>query len=138
MEPVQTNPRLTLEQVCSHFQNWRDTRTSRTERIPDDLLAEAKSLLDRYPQSDILRELGLNRQRLLSAESLPSTPTTTEFEDVTASMPFVQIPWPTPEATTPYLELIHTNGMTLRMQDCTEALVAQMVNTFMDHSPCCK
>lgn len=137
MEPAQINPRLTLEQVCSHFQNWRDTRTSRTERIPDDLLAEAKSLMDRYPQSDILRELGLNRQRLLSEASLPSTSTTAEFED-TASTPFIQIPWPTPEATTPCLELIHTNGMTLRLQDCTEALVTQMVNTFMDHKPCSK
>lgn len=137
MESVQTNPRLTLEQVCNHFQNWRDTRTSRTERIPDDLLDEARSLLDIYPQADILRELGLNRHRLLSAESLPSTPTTTEFEN-TASTPFVQIPWPTPETTTPCLELVHTNGMTLRLQDCTDDLVGQMVNTFMDHKPCCK
>lgn len=138
MELAQSNPNLTLEEVQDHFQRWRNTRQSQTERIPDDLLAKAKSLLDRYPQADILRELGLNRQRLLSAESLPSTPTATKSEDTTVSMPFVQIPWPSPEITKPCLELAHPNGMALRLQDCNEALVAQMVNTFMDHSPCCK
>ena len=58
-------PNLTLNEVCDHFQLWRDTRKSQRERIPDDLIAEAASLLDRYPQADILRELGLNRKRLL-------------------------------------------------------------------------
>lgn len=138
MELAQSNPKLTLDEVHDHFQEWRSTRKSKRERIPDDLLAEARSLTDRYPQSDILRELGLNRQRLRSEVSLPSTPTTTEPEEDTASTPFVQIPWSSPETTTPCLELAHPNGMTLRLQDCTEVLIAQMVNTFMDHSPCCK
>ncbi len=138
MKLAQSNPNLTLEEVQDHFQQWRDTRQSQTERIPDDLLAEANSLLDRYPQSDILRTLGLNRQRLLSAESLPPAPTSAEYEDATTSASFVQIPWPSPETTKPCLELAHPNGMTLRLQDCNEALVAQMVNSFMDHSPCSK
>ena len=76
MELAQSNPNLTLEEVQDHFQRWRNTRQSQTERIPDDLLAEARSLLGKYPQSDILRKLSLNRQRLLSAESQSPKPTT--------------------------------------------------------------
>ncbi len=138
MELAQSNPKLTLEDVHDHFQEWRSTRKSKRERIPDDLLAEARSLMERYPQTTILHKLGLSRKRFIAAEPLPSTSTTAKSEDAIDSASFVQIPWPSPETTTPCLELAHPNGMTLRLQDCNEALVAQMVNTFMDHSPCSK
>ena len=138
MEQAQPNSSLTLEEVHDHFQLWRDTRQSQRERIPDDLIAEAASLLGRYPQADILRELGLNRKRLLSASPPPHTPAITNSEDATGLSPFVQLPWPTPATTSQSLELTHPNGMTLRLQDCNEALLSQMINTFMDHSPCCK
>ncbi|MEN8236723.1 MAG: hypothetical protein ABFQ95_04175 [Pseudomonadota bacterium] len=59
MHPTQSDTSLTLEEVQNHFQHWRDTRTSQTAATPDALLVEARSLLGRYPQSDILHKLGL-------------------------------------------------------------------------------
>ena len=137
MEQAQPSSTLTLEEVHHHFQQWRDTRTSQTEPTPDALLAEARSLLGRYSQPDILRKLGLTRKRLLLAAA-SSAPIVAQSEEDTDSPPFVQIPWPSPEATTSCLEIEHPNGMTLRLQNCNGALLSQMISTFMDHSPCCK
>jgi len=131
MDHAQPNSTLTLNEVYDHFQLWRDTRKSQRERIPDDLITEAASLLGRYPQADILRELSLTRKRLLSAASPPCTSDITNPEDATGLPPFVQLPWPTPATTSQSLELTHPNGMTLRLQDCNEALLSQMINTFM-------
>lgn len=138
MERAQTSPILTLEEVTEHFQQWRNTRKSRTEQFPDRLIAEAKSLLDKYPKSDILRKLRLNRQRLLSAELPAHTPAASNSAQSTASSPFVQIPWSSPDTPTSCLEIEHPNGTTLRLHNCNEDLLSQTLNTFMDHSPCCK
>ncbi len=138
MEHTQANPSLTLDEVHNHFQQWRDTRKHQTERIPDNLLAEARSLLDKYPLSNILRKLRLNRHRLLSAESLPSTSINVRSSTFNTSSPFVPIPWPEPEVTAPCLEIKHPNGMTLCLQDCTKDLLKQMVSTFMGQVSCSK
>lgn len=138
MEGAQPSPTLTLDDVHRHFQHWRDNRAYQTERIPDALLTEARSLLDRYSLSDVMGRIGINRHRLLPETSTPLEPTTAKSEETKNSTPFVQVSLPPPETTIPCLEIEHTNGTKLRLQNCGDALAVQMVSTFMEHRSCCK
>lgn len=51
---------LTLDEVKSHFDHWRATRTKKRERIPKSLWDEVKMLLGRYSLSGITKALSIN------------------------------------------------------------------------------
>jgi hypothetical protein len=51
---------LTLEEVKSHFEHWRSTRTKPRERIPQYLWEEVRTLIDRYSLADITKILRIN------------------------------------------------------------------------------
>lgn len=51
---------LLLDEVKSHFEHWRATRTKQRERIPQYLWEEVKTLLDRYSLKDITTALRIN------------------------------------------------------------------------------
>lgn len=59
---------LTLETVAEIFQQWRATRYSQTERIPERLWSMALGLYPQYRRSEICRHLRLSggqfKQRL--------------------------------------------------------------------------
>ncbi len=55
---------LTLEEVKSHFEHWRTTRTKLRERIPQYLWEEVKTLIDRYSLADITKVLRINTYQI--------------------------------------------------------------------------
>ena len=56
---MQQNP-LTLDEVKSHFDRWRATRSKKRERIPMSLWEEVRILLDCYSLPDITKTLSIN------------------------------------------------------------------------------
>jgi hypothetical protein len=56
---MQHNP-LTLDEVKSHFDRWRATRTKKRERIPISLWEEVRMLIGHYSLSDITNTLSIN------------------------------------------------------------------------------
>lgn len=50
---------LTIDSVQRDFKAWRGSRTKRG-RIPDDLWDKTLKLLEHYPISHVVRDLGLN------------------------------------------------------------------------------
>ena len=51
---------ITLDEVKSHFDHWRATRTNKRERIPVFLWDEVKILIGRYSLTDITKILSIN------------------------------------------------------------------------------
>ena len=60
---MQQNP-ITLDEVKSHFDHWRATRTKKRERIPKSLWDEVKILIGRYSLSDITKILSINTAQI--------------------------------------------------------------------------
>jgi hypothetical protein len=55
---------LSLDDVKTHFEHWRTTRIKQRERIPQYLWEEVKTLLDRYPLSEITTALRINTSQI--------------------------------------------------------------------------
>src|SRR5689334_2991429 len=55
---------LSLDDVKSHFEHWRTTRTKLRERIPQHLWDEVKTILDRYPLTEITKSLRINAYQI--------------------------------------------------------------------------
>src|SRR3954454_8233541 len=72
-----------LSRTRALFEQWRATRSSLHEKIPDELWQAVIALRDRYPVSQLCRELHLSagalRARLREAETQPAAPATAEF-----------------------------------------------------------
>lgn len=122
---------LTLEEVKDRFDDWRGSRDHRG-KIPHDLRSDAVSLAERYPITDILRELRLNGsqlKRFLLSKQKVSTP-------FTLSPSFLEIPLPsTPQTQSSCpIELQNSKGLTLRLHNCTEQQFSSLLQTFMQSS----
>jgi hypothetical protein len=61
---------ITLDEVKTHFEHWRATRTKLRERIPQYLWDEVKTIIDRYPLCDITKTLRINAYQI----KMPSLP----------------------------------------------------------------
>src|SRR3954453_21580021 len=72
-----------LSRTRALFEQWRATRSSLHEKIPEELWQAVIALRDRYPVSQLCRELHLSagalRARLREAEVQPVAPATPEF-----------------------------------------------------------
>lgn len=55
---------LSLEEVKSHFEHYRATRSKTREKIPQHLWDKVKSLLDRYQLQEITKVLRLNTYQI--------------------------------------------------------------------------
>src|SRR3954451_24481459 len=71
-----------LSRTRALFEHWRATRSGR-EKIPEELWQAVVALRDRYPASQLCRELHLSagalRARLREAEAQPVATATPEF-----------------------------------------------------------
>src|SRR3954465_359891 len=71
-----------LSRTRALFEHWRATRSGR-EKIPEKLWQAVIALRDRYPASQLCRELHLSagalRARLREAEAQPTAPAAPEF-----------------------------------------------------------
>src|SRR3954452_3288126 len=72
-----------LSRTRALFEQWRATRSSLHEKIPDELWQAVVALRDRYPVSQLCRELHLSagalRARLREADKQSAAITTPEF-----------------------------------------------------------
>src|ERR671932_2520638 len=71
-----------LSRTRALFEHWRATRSGR-EKVPEELWQAVIALRDRYPASQLCRELHLSagalRARLREAEAQPACAATAEF-----------------------------------------------------------
>ena len=72
-----------LSRTRALFEQWRTARSSLHEKIPEDRWQAVVALRDRYPASQLCRELHLSagalRARLREAEAQPASAATPEF-----------------------------------------------------------
>ena len=108
---------LTLETVKAHFDEWRQGRSRR--KIPGSLLAEAHSLIGRYSKSEIAKALRLNYENLCPLPKSP--PSKASFVEIPLSMGFSAC-----EA-----EVLHPNGMALRLKSLTEQHLSITLKAFI-------
>jgi hypothetical protein len=52
---------VTLEQVATQFQSWRNTKKSKFDPIPESLKIAAAELLPLYPKNKIIKSLKISR-----------------------------------------------------------------------------
>ena len=125
---------LTLEEVKDRFEDWRGSR-DRTGKIPDDLRSDAASLVGRYYNPDILRDLRLNSaqlKRFLIDKQKPITPPT-----ASPTLSFLEIPLPSVPVVSfspCSIELQNSKGLTLRLQNCTKEQFSTLLQTFIQSS----
>lgn len=63
MQQVDSTTALTLSDVKQHFDHWRTTRIKQS-KIPDSLWNEVKTLIGRYPISQITTALRVNAHQI--------------------------------------------------------------------------
>jgi hypothetical protein len=129
---MQQNP-ITLEEVKSHFDHWRATRTKKRERIPKSLWDEVKILIGRYSLSDITKILSINtgqikdnlkietkinfvEVRTESSSALPERSTTTIFG----------------HKQTCSIELSRANGVALKISLLPIESLQKIISQFME------
>lgn len=123
----------TLEQVHTHFQQWRNTRECKG-KIPPALWDQVFLLVGRYRETDICTKLGISKPRLQAA-ILSKSP-----QDTQASVDFIPLAL---SQTTPYLEpktkdfiaeILHANGTRLRISSLSEYQFSTLLHVFMKGS----
>lgn len=63
MQQTGISTMLTLNDVKQHFDHWRTTRIKQS-KIPDSLWSEVKTLIGRYPISQIITALRVNAHQI--------------------------------------------------------------------------
>jgi hypothetical protein len=125
----------TLDQVHSYFEKWRSTRECRGH-IPPTLWNQVSLLIGRYNEKDICSKLRISKTRLKSAileksrpQPTPDTQTPVDFIPLTLSQ--------TPSHSSSYprdsiaAEIIHTNGITLRIPALNEQQFSNLLHIFI-------
>ena len=117
---------LNLEQVQSHFKQWRATRTKRT-KIPETLWQEVFHLTKRYPQTIIVKALCLNTSQLKTKMQT--------YDNVHNN--FIKIESLTPPIPTSsedancIIQLTHQNGSHMTIQLHQHTFLKEVITTFI-------
>ena len=135
MTPAQAEHQLTS--VADHFDEWRQTRPTRAEPIPQHLWEQAIALTARFPLTRVARRLRVSggelKKRCAAHHAAPSVPTSTAlgFVEVTVAQPATPV-WPSPTVVTE-IELSRADGTRLRIHshEPQPPLVA-LVRTFLE------
>lgn len=156
-EAIRSTNTTTLEEVQKHFQQWRREKPAHNSHIPDYLWDQVAHIVEYYSQSDILKHLKISRYQLVAsmksrkkpqdmdsrAASIPQeTPDNIPHNPfIKLSMPPVQdlnqnppphIPTTPPmEQNTSQVELIHPNGVTMRITAMSAHHISILLSSFM-------
>lgn len=120
-----------LEEVKSHFDYWRATRTKRG-KIPASLWDKVKPLLDLYPLSAITNTLSINTNQI--RENLEIDPTKINFVEVktdsltTTKQPIIAL---CENTQTCSIELHRINGVVLKVSAIPIASLPSIITQFM-------
>jgi hypothetical protein len=133
--PAQAEQQLTA--VADRFEEWRQTRTTRADPIPQYLWEQAIALTTTFPMTRVARRLRVSggelKKRYAAHHAVWSAPASTalSFVEVTA------IPVrPTPTAGTE-IELQRPDGTRLRIHTYEPQLpLATLVRTFLETPGC--
>jgi hypothetical protein len=133
---------LTIDSVQRDFKTWRTSRTKRA-KIPDDLWDKTLKLLEHYPISRVVRDLGLNGGQV-SARRKQQRETNSNVVSVKTPVNFLELNIPSMGA--PYdthisgnrLEIKRSDGAVLAIAQLTDQTLLQILNQFMrGMPPCC-
>ena len=123
---------LTLDEVKSHFDHWRTTRTKKRERIPKYLWDKVKILMGHYPLSDITKILSINTGQIKDNIKLE---TKTDFIEVKTE-PSAQSERSTSllldYKQTCSIELSRANGATLKISMLSIESLQKIISQFME------
>jgi len=89
MQQVDSPTTLTLNDVKQHFDHWRATRIKQS-KIPDSLWSEVKSLIGRYPISQITTALRVNAHQISAGVATKSDFTFVSVRPNHSPMPTIQ------------------------------------------------
>jgi len=115
---------LTIEQVTSHFQKWRNTRARRT-RIPEPLWTEATSLHPSYPIANIVKALRLCRSDFEKRLEHSGEVTTTEFVSISLDQTAIT------SSVGATVELERGDGSRLRIQQVNDNALLSVIDHYL-------
>lgn len=122
-----------LEVLAEQFSKWRQSRLSKNERIPKNLLDKALALAGPQPwQTAWLRTLRLNHTQLKRHEQ-------TKAAIEPAAVEFVQLPVQLPSSKmimtrTPTVQLTRQDGHKMTISDLNREQLSHVVSHFMSTS----
>lgn len=129
---MQQNP-LTLEEVKSHFEHWRATRTKLRERAPQYLWEEVKTLIDRYSLADITKVLRINTYQI--KDNLKINNTRIDFAEAriaSSTSSFLDQFSLLASEKTCSIELHRSNGVILKIPALPIAAIQKIISQFME------
>lgn len=123
-----------LTHLAQQFADWRQRRTTRTERIPAPLWEQAVALTAVLPMTHVAKHLrlrGSDLKKRCAALSTPATPAAP-----VAARGFVEVTpppaWPLPTSATE-VDLQRADGARLRIHCCEPQFpLAALVRTFLE------
>ena len=133
MQQTGTSITLTLNDVKQHFDHWRVTRIKQS-KIPDSLWGEVKTLVGRYPISQITTALRVNAHQISAGIAAKSDFT---FVSVRSNPSPVPATKPTlseqinSEATCTF-EIHRSSGGMLKISAFPVASLATIINQFVE------
>ena len=133
--PAQAEHQLT--QVANRFEEWRQTRTTRAEPIPQHLWEQAVALTSTFPMTRVATRLrgsgGELKKRCAAHHAAQPAPASTALRFVEVMATPVQ---PTPPAGTE-IELQRPDGTQLRIHTYEPQFpMADLVRTFLETPGC--
>lgn len=124
---MQENP-LSLEEVKSHFEHYRATRTKTREKIPQHLWDKVKALLDRYQLQEITKVLRLNTYQI--RDNLGIKPKVNFAEAKIEAAPIFSNR-SSDKGQTYSVELQRPNGTLLRISSLSSDSINKIISQFM-------
>lgn len=128
-DPITT---LTLNDVKQHFDHWRITRIKQS-KIPDSLWSEVKTLIGRYPISQITTALRVNAHQVSAGVASKSDFTFVSVRPNASPAPTTKLApsaRTTSEATCTF-EIHRPNGVILKISAFPVASMATIINQFV-------
>ena len=120
-----------LDQLAGQFEHWRQTRTRRRERIPQDLWDQAVALTRALPYSRVAHHLGLSSAALKDQIARQREPSAVPAP---APLGFVEVPMSLASASMPppiEVEMHRADGAHLHLHAPDSAL-AELVRAFLE------
>ena len=139
MNTQQSQAHEKLAALAQQFDQWRQTRSSLNEKIPERLLEQALALAETHPnKSVVLKKLRINHTQLKRHQQ-----STMSGAVQHAPVEFVQLPaQPRPLANTPVVQLTRQDGHKMTISELNREQLSQLVSGFMQPtiekvSSCC-
>lgn len=124
---------ITLDEVKSHFEHWRATRSKLRERIPQHLWDEVKTIFDRYPLAEIIKSLRINTYQI--KDNLKISPKIHFAEariDNSTLLSNYPISSYTDKIQNHSIELHRTNGVVLKINALSMLSIQKIITQFME------